>query len=213
MGVGKINFTKTWLVIIISVIFVASTGTAYAGTIFFSNTIALMGNVDVHGILTANQEFVCGHCIDNIDMGGDAVGAVQIIDGAVGTSELAEDSVTAAKIADGTITQANLEEGLFNIYTVRKEMDTTGSNIDIRIHCDDGDIATGGGTQVSGEVNVRSSNPLGVATGMTGATGTTGTVPDGGVATGWRLLGDNLGTSAVSGDAFVLCLDLSPFRP
>ena len=56
----KINFTKSGLMLLISIVFVAGAGTAYAGVTL--PTITLGGNVDIIG------DLICTDCVDHSDI-------------------------------------------------------------------------------------------------------------------------------------------------
>jgi len=89
------NLTRNGLIVLISVIFVAGAGTAYAGMVL--PTITLAGDVTITGDLT------CTNCIDAADIAPNAVGSSEIAGGAVGSAQLAFDSVDSEHIEDGAV--------------------------------------------------------------------------------------------------------------
>jgi len=133
------NLSRNGLIVLISVIFVAGAGTAYAGMVL--PMITLAGDVTITGDMT------CPGCVDSadiadgtiteFDLGTDSVGADEIKTASVGFIELAtnavrtgdilDETIQSRDIKDGTIVKADLHSSFFT--TTFHSIDNTGGGL------------------------------------------------------------------------------------
>lgn len=86
----------------------------------FSGDKTFVGNVDVHGTLTASNfapgsistSSLADGCVTNEKLGDNSVTTASLADGSVTNVKLGDSSVIASKIADGQITDAKMTTGM-----------------------------------------------------------------------------------------------------
>ncbi len=93
--------TKTILIGIIALTFVAGAGTAYAGIVL--PTITLAGDVTITGDTTLQGELICTDCIDAQEIHGGAVGSSEIAPGAVGSLHIGDFAVGPSEIQNNAV--------------------------------------------------------------------------------------------------------------
>jgi len=90
MGHLGMNMSRNGLIVLISVIFVAGAGTAYAGIVL--PTITLAGDVVIEGDLTLASEFICP--------GGACVGGEDITDNSITASDVSNSFMKIVNLQD-----------------------------------------------------------------------------------------------------------------
>jgi len=150
------NLTRNGLIILISVIFVAGAGTAYAGMVL--PMITLAGDVTITGDTTLQGDLTCTDCIDTADITDDAITSTkiatdtithfdigtfavrspEIANGQVMTEDLANNAVTSSKIVDNAVTSSKIVDNAVtsskivdNAVTSSKIVDNTITASDI----------------------------------------------------------------------------------
>jgi len=103
------NLTRNGLIVLISVIFVAGAGTAYAGIVM--PTITLAGDVTITGDTTLQGDLTCTNCINAADIAADAVQASEIAPGAVGASEIGSNAVGPSEIQGNAVGSSEILDG------------------------------------------------------------------------------------------------------
>jgi len=89
------NLTRNGLIVLISVIFVAGAGTAYAGIVL--PMITLAGDVTITGDMT------CPGCVDSADIADGTITGADIADGTISSRDITAGTINSAEIKDGTI--------------------------------------------------------------------------------------------------------------
>ena len=95
MGHLGMNLTRNGLIVLISVIFVAGAGTAYAGIVL--PMITLAGDVTITGDMT------CPGCVDSADIADGTITGADIADGTISSRDITAGTINSAEIKDGTI--------------------------------------------------------------------------------------------------------------
>ena len=169
----KNQLTKTPYLVLFIILITVGVGTASALI-----TITLDGNVVVTGDTTLQGDLTCTNCVDSAD------------------------------IADGSITSADLSiEPILGFYTIRDDSFigdlTAPTRKNMRVFCDDGDVATGGGFRINNignlndNISVYDSRPLGTFASESGLVGWSAS---------FTLFNDVSDTFYV----FVICADYAP---
>jgi len=89
------NLTRNGLIVLISVIFVAGAGTAYAGMVL--PMITLAGDVTITGDMT------CPGCVDSADIADATIKGADIADGTISSRDITDGTINSIDIKDGTI--------------------------------------------------------------------------------------------------------------
>lgn len=104
------DISRNFLIVLIVLVFAGGAGTAYAGIVL--PTITLAGNVDILG------DLICTDCVGNSNIADNAVTDSKIGPNAVGESEIAPDAVGGSELKDviyvvsssSLVTSGNLAE-------------------------------------------------------------------------------------------------------